>query len=78
MIRREFDDNGNQSYFKDSESNARDLEDLAGVFEEEFKVRVNAFIDGKDFCNAVRRCLLKDLLAGAMDEKDDDKRKKHG
>lgn len=57
--------------------NGRDLEDLAGIFDEDFKVKVQAFIDGEDFCDAVRRCLINDLVAGAMDQDDDKRRKKH-
>jgi hypothetical protein len=76
MGRREFDKNGNQNVFRNNVLGARDLEDLADAFDEDFKVKVNAFIDGEDFCDAVRRCLINDLIAGAMDERDDNRRKK--
>ena len=72
MIRK-FDSTGNQYYFKNSVSDARDLKNLAGLFDEDFKIKIDAFIDGRDFCDAVRRCLLNDLIAGAMDEDDDKK-----
>lgn len=77
MSRRDFDNNGNQSYYKCSVLDEKGLEDLAGIFDENFKVKVHAFIDGEDFCDAVRRCLINDLVAGAMDQDDDDRRKKH-
>lgn len=41
---------------------------VAGAFDDNFKVRVNASIDGEDFCRAVRRCLINDLVAGAEDD----------
>ncbi|KUP04026.1 hypothetical protein Q73_14470 [Bacillus coahuilensis m2-6] len=49
--------------------------DVLGAFDEDFKVKVNAFVDGEDFCRGVRRCLINDLVAGAMD--DDNGRKRH-
>ncbi|KUP04832.1 hypothetical protein Q73_14465 [Bacillus coahuilensis m2-6] len=52
-----------------------DNNDVLGAFDENFKVKVNAFIDGEDFCRGVRRCLINDLVAGAMD--DDNGRKRH-
>ncbi|MBM7602515.1 hypothetical protein JOC75_000485 [Metabacillus crassostreae] len=77
MIRREYDRNGNQTYYKRSVLDSDKVENLAGVFDEDFKVKVNAFIEGEVFCNAVRRCLLNDLIAGAMDEDDNNRQKKH-
>ncbi|WP_071460561.1 hypothetical protein [Bacillus massilinigeriensis] len=48
-------------------------EEVAGAFENNFKVRFHGHIDGEDFCRAVRRCLIRDLLvAGANDEEDRD------
>lgn len=47
------------------------LRRLAGLFDEDFKVPVRASIDGEDFCNAVRRCLINDLVAGLVDDEDD-------
>ncbi|RSK27584.1 hypothetical protein EJF36_12240 [Bacillus sp. HMF5848] len=85
MITRRFDSYGNQTYFRRSESvdrsskNVADvsIENVANVFDEDFKVKVNAFIDGEVFCDAVRRCLLNDLIAGLLDEEDEDKHKKY-
>lgn len=50
-------------------------DDVLGAFDENFKVPVKAFIDSDDFCRAVRRCLINDLVDAAQDD-DDDKRKK--
>lgn len=47
-------------------NNGRD--NVAGAFDTNFKVPVKAFIDGEDFCRAVRRCLINDLVAGAQDD----------
>ncbi|UII54790.1 hypothetical protein LS684_14110 [Cytobacillus spongiae] len=52
-----------------------DRDDLvAGAFDENFRVPVKAFIDGEDFCRGVRRCLIKDLVAGARDDRRDRRR----
>lgn len=52
-------------------------DDVLGAFDENFKVPVKAFIDGEDFCRAVRRCLINDLVAAAQDDDDDKKKKRH-
>ncbi|ALC92230.1 hypothetical protein AM500_22485 [Bacillus sp. FJAT-18017] len=51
----------------------RSNEDVAGIFDENFRVRVNASIDGDDFCRAVRRCLIRDLVGGIRDDNDDNR-----
>jgi hypothetical protein len=43
-------------------------DDVAGAFDDNFKVQVKAFIEGEEFCRAVRRCLINDLLNAAEDE----------
>lgn len=68
LSKRKYDRNGNQYYYRNSVLGASDSEKLAGLVEEGFNVKVNAYIEGRDFCNAVRRCLINDLVAGAMDE----------
>ncbi|QPC48408.1 hypothetical protein G8O30_08035 [Mangrovibacillus cuniculi] len=47
----------------------RNGDDVAGARDNQrdFKVKVNAYIDGDDFCRAVNRC-LGDLVAGANDD----------
>ncbi|WP_080844240.1 hypothetical protein [Cytobacillus gottheilii] len=50
----------------------RNNDNVAGIFDDNFKVKVNAHIDGEDFCRAVRRCLLNDLVAGAEDDNNND------
>jgi hypothetical protein len=49
--------------------------DVAGTFDEDFRVPVRAFIESDDFCRAVRRCLIRDLVAAERDDRDDDKHK---
>ncbi|MBM7602514.1 hypothetical protein JOC75_000484 [Metabacillus crassostreae] len=51
------------------------LERLADIFDEDFKVPVRASIDGEDFCDAVRRCLINDLVNGLLDEEDRPKKR---
>ncbi|MGD6842749.1 hypothetical protein ACQCVH_09545 [Bacillus infantis] len=46
----------------------RKRDDVAGAFDENFKVNVKAFIKGEEFCRAVRRCLINDLLNAAEDD----------
>ncbi|MEN8701495.1 hypothetical protein [Bacillus infantis] len=46
----------------------RKRDDVAGAFDENFKVNVKAFIEGEEFCRAVRRCLINDLLNAAEDD----------
>lgn len=70
MARREYDKHGNQCYYRGSVQGTRDVKDVAGIFDEDFKVRVHAYIDGRDFCAAVRRCLIHDLVQGALDDND--------
>lgn len=48
-------------------NNGRDS--VAGAFDNNFKVPVRAFIDGEDFCRAVRRCLINDAVAGIQDNR---------
>ncbi|WP_043930448.1 hypothetical protein [Bacillus sp. EB01] len=55
----------------------RSNEDVAGIFDENFRVRVNASIDGDDFCRAVRRCLIRDLVGGLRDDNDDNDNRDH-
>lgn len=58
--------------------NNRDSRDsVAGAFDRNFKVPVKAFIDGEDFCRAVRRCIVGDLVAGARDDRDDRRNNNH-
>jgi hypothetical protein len=45
-------------------------DDVAGAFDDNFKVKVKAFIEGEEFCRAVRRCLINDLVAAAEDDDD--------
>ncbi|KAB2332945.1 hypothetical protein [Bacillus mesophilum] len=45
---------------------------VAGAFDNNFKVRVNGTIDSDDLCRAVRRCLVNDLVAGAEDDNRND------
>ncbi|WP_223700550.1 hypothetical protein [Sutcliffiella deserti] len=47
----------------------KDYDRVAGIFDENFRVPVHASIDGRDFCQAVRRCLINDLVAGAQDDR---------
>ncbi|WP_053363001.1 hypothetical protein [Bacillus sp. FJAT-27251] len=49
--------------------------DVAGIFDENFRVPVKAFIESDDFCRAVRRCLIRDLVAAERDDRDEDERK---
>ncbi|WP_174733494.1 hypothetical protein [Mesobacillus harenae] len=58
----------------------KQYDDVAGAFDrrrddDDFKVKLEAFIDSEDFCEAVRRCLINDLVAAAEDDRDD--RRKH-
>ncbi|RSK27585.1 hypothetical protein EJF36_12245 [Bacillus sp. HMF5848] len=52
------------------------LRRLADIFDEDFKVPVQATIDGDDFCDAVRRCLINDLVDGLLDEEDRPKKRR--
>ncbi|WP_071460559.1 hypothetical protein [Bacillus massilinigeriensis] len=56
-------------------------EEVGGVANNNFKVKFHGYIDGADFCRAVRRCVINDLLvAGAQDNENDNRRchcKKH-
>jgi hypothetical protein len=52
------------------------LERLADLFDEDFRVPVRASIDGEDFCNATRRCLINDLVKGLLDEDDRPKKRR--
>jgi hypothetical protein len=54
----------------------RNRNNVAGAFDENFKVKVNAYIDGEDFCRGVRRCLINDLVAGAQDDNDNNGRRR--
>ncbi|MBT2691616.1 hypothetical protein [Bacillus sp. ISL-55] len=60
----------------------RNDNDVAGVFyPNRDRDRVRATVDFDDLCRAVRRCLIEDLVAGARDDRDDDRdrrRKKCG
>ncbi|WP_079508594.1 hypothetical protein [Mesobacillus jeotgali] len=50
----------------------RNGNDVAGVFyPNRNKNQVRATIDFEDLCDAVRRCLINDLVAGAEDANDD-------
>ncbi|KKK38487.1 hypothetical protein WQ57_07720 [Mesobacillus campisalis] len=49
----------------------RNDNDVAGIFDDDFRVPVRAFIESDDFCRAVRRCLRRDLVAGARDDRND-------
>lgn len=53
--------------------------DVQGAFDDNFRVPVrirNAYIDSDDFCRAVRRCLINDLVAAEQDDDDRKKRRK--
>ncbi|WP_071460562.1 hypothetical protein [Bacillus massilinigeriensis] len=52
-------------------------EEVAGVFDNNFKVRFHGHIDGEDFCRAVRRCLINDLLVAGANEEDRDEDHHH-
>ena len=53
-----------------------DNTNVAGAFNENFRVPFTGFINSRDFCRAVRRCLIRDLLvAGAQDQ--NNRRRKH-
>lgn len=55
----------------------RNDNDVAGVFFPS-RDRVRATVDFDDLCRAVRRCLIEDLVAGARDDRDDDRdRRRH-
>ncbi|WP_064091594.1 hypothetical protein [Rossellomorea aquimaris] len=54
--------------------NRRD--DVAGASDRNFRVPVKAFIEGEDFCRAVRRCIADDLVAGARDDNRDRRRRR--
>jgi hypothetical protein len=60
----------------------RNDNDVAGVFyPNRDRDRVRATVDFDDLCRAVRRCIIEDLVAGARDDRDDDRdrrRKKCG
>ena len=49
-------------------------DNVAGAFDrgdfndDNFRFRVIAIVNRRDFCRAVRRCLRDDLVAGAQDE----------
>jgi len=47
--------------------------DVAGAFDNNRRVRFTGYINEEDLCRAVRRCLLNDLVAGAEDDRDDDR-----
>lgn len=52
----------------------RNDNDVAGVFyPNRDRDRVRATVDFDDLCRAVRRCLIEDLVAGARDDRDDDR-----
>ena len=58
--------------------NKRETRDsVAGAVDRNFKVPVRAFIDGEDFCRAVRRCLINDLVAGVRDDNQNQNRRKN-
>lgn len=48
--------------------NRRNNRNVAGEFDDNFKVKVRSYIDSEEFCRAVRRCLVNDLVAGAEDD----------
>ncbi|CEG25752.1 hypothetical protein [Bacillus sp. B-jedd] len=51
---------------------------VAGVSNENFRVPFTGFIESREFCRAVRRCLIRDLLvAGAQEQNNNNKRRKH-
>lgn len=52
----------------------RNDNDVAGVFfPNRDRDRVRATVDFDDLCRAVRRCIIEDLVAGARDDRDDDR-----
>ncbi|MBT2682862.1 hypothetical protein [Bacillus sp. ISL-37] len=52
----------------------RNDNDVAGVFfPKRDRDRVRATVDFDDLCRAVRRCIIEDLVAGARDDRDDDR-----
>ncbi|MCM3670368.1 hypothetical protein M3181_15395 [Mesobacillus maritimus] len=62
-----------------SRGHKRSTGDVQGTFDDNFRVPVrikNAFIDSDDFCRAVRRCLINDLVAAEQDDDDRKKRRK--
>ncbi|OCA83211.1 hypothetical protein A8F94_19050 [Bacillus sp. FJAT-27225] len=52
----------------------RDFEDIAGIFDENFRDRFNR---RDNFCREVRRCIIRDLVAGIQDENEDEDRNRH-
>ncbi|BCB04674.1 hypothetical protein [Bacillus sp. KH172YL63] len=42
--------------------------DVAGVSDRDFRVPVKAYIEGEEFCRAVRRCMDNDV-AGESDDR---------
>ncbi|MFT9600255.1 hypothetical protein [Mesobacillus sp.] len=52
----------------------RNDNDVAGVFyPNRDRDRVRATVDFDDLCRAVRRCIIEDLVAGAQDDREDDR-----
>ncbi|MFC7321244.1 hypothetical protein [Halobacillus campisalis] len=51
-----------------SSNRRRKRNNVAGISDDNFRVPVKSFIDSDDFCRAVNRCLLDDLVAGAEDD----------
>ncbi|MGJ9385722.1 hypothetical protein [Salipaludibacillus sp. CF4.18] len=72
-----------RDYRRENDSDVAGISDkklrrLADLLDDDFEVPVRATIDGEDLCDAVRRCLIKDLVEGLLDEEDKPKRhKKH-
>lgn len=56
----------------------RNDNDVAGVFfPNRDRDKVRATVDFDDLCRTVRRCILEDLVAGARDDRDDDRDRRH-
>jgi hypothetical protein len=66
---------GASDVFYPNRSNVAGARDRRRRDDRDFRVPVKAFIKSEDFCRAVRRCLIDDLVAAARDDRDDDKRK---
>ncbi|MBT2636946.1 MULTISPECIES: hypothetical protein [unclassified Bacillus (in: firmicutes)] len=56
----------------------RNENDVAGLFfPHRDRDKVRATVDFDDLCRAVRRCIIEDLVAGARDDRDDDRDRRH-
>lgn len=52
----------------------RNDNDVAGVFfPNKQRDKVRATVDFDDLCRAVRQCIIEDLVAGAQDDRNDDR-----